>query len=610
MRITRLQLRNFRAFRELDMSLEPATLLVGANDAGKSTIVDAISMVLATGYDIYEFLEHQAEGRRVPWEHVVHRGDGSDNADDRVFVSVTFDELSPTERDSWRVILGTGAPLRLGRRWETKESYGTFCVVLDRPQYLQLIDDAGLGGFEDSEEKDAYRRHPPDIEDEVWCPFYWLGDMTATFGTQLLGLHPERDVNAICIPGPESALPSPQAVLRPLVSSIVSRRTSLPGPTDAEDPWDQPNDLGPLLGQLDDAASSAVEAVSDGLNKAMARLSSEETKAQVSRPIRHRSDILRRVIDEVTGALEVSLDSRPIDRAGAGARRAALLAGLELYRDPDLWTPNDHLILMIEEPEVGLHPGAQRRVASALASLPTHGLQTIVVSHSPTFVGAFPATAIRLVRTAPGSKRTRTVVLPEHLREISDVLEIDPSDVLLARRFVVVEGTSDAKAFRAWAGLLDIDPSASGVQLIPSRGESRASTLMQFLEVAYEGASFVVVLDGGKQTEMAANELRSLHGERVEVRRLEHDQIEKYYTRNAVKAWLAVGGMTLDGDQASEIDGILAGGVNKGALQHLTGRYLDREYHVERDGGMIARLMREQDIAPELRTLLFDLFGD
>ena len=171
MRITRLQLRNFRAFRELDMSLEPATLLVGANDAGKSTIVDAISMVLATGYDIYEFLEHQAEGRRVPWEHVVHRGDGSDNADDRVFVSVTFDELSPTERDSWRVILGTGAPLRLGRRWETKESYGTFCVVLDRPQYLQLIDDAGLGGFEDSEEKDAYRRHPPDIEDEVWCPF-------------------------------------------------------------------------------------------------------------------------------------------------------------------------------------------------------------------------------------------------------------------------------------------------------------------------------------------------------------------------------------------------------------------------------------------------------
>lgn len=68
---------------------------------------------------------------------------------------MTFDELSPTERDSWRAVLGTGAPLRLGHRWESDESYGTFCVVLDRRHYLQLIDDAGLGGFEDSEEKDA-----------------------------------------------------------------------------------------------------------------------------------------------------------------------------------------------------------------------------------------------------------------------------------------------------------------------------------------------------------------------------------------------------------------------------------------------------------------------
>jgi predicted ATP-dependent endonuclease of OLD family len=54
MRIARLQLRNFRAFRELDMTFEPATLLVGANDAGKTTIIEAISTVLATGHDIWE----------------------------------------------------------------------------------------------------------------------------------------------------------------------------------------------------------------------------------------------------------------------------------------------------------------------------------------------------------------------------------------------------------------------------------------------------------------------------------------------------------------------------------------------------------------------------
>lgn len=68
MRISRLQLRNFRAFRELDMTLEPATLLVGGNDAGKTTIIEAISTVLATGHDIWEQAPI-AEGvrGRIPW---------------------------------------------------------------------------------------------------------------------------------------------------------------------------------------------------------------------------------------------------------------------------------------------------------------------------------------------------------------------------------------------------------------------------------------------------------------------------------------------------------------------------------------------------------------
>jgi hypothetical protein len=61
-------------------------------------------------------------------------------------VSVTFDELSAPEQESWRAVLDTGAPLRLGRMWGKDQSSGTLCVVLDRPHYLQLIDDAELGG--------------------------------------------------------------------------------------------------------------------------------------------------------------------------------------------------------------------------------------------------------------------------------------------------------------------------------------------------------------------------------------------------------------------------------------------------------------------------------
>ena len=49
---------------------------------------------------------------------------------------------------------------------------------------------------------------------------------------------------------------------------------------------------------------------------------------------------------------------------------------------------------------------------------------------------------------------------------------------------------------------------------------------------------------------------------------------------NAIAAWLVTNGVTLDAERKVEMDGILGDGIDKGALQHLTNRYLDREYHV------------------------------
>jgi predicted ATP-binding protein involved in virulence len=38
--MTRLSLRDFRCFEALDLDLDPTTVLVGANDTGKSAILD------------------------------------------------------------------------------------------------------------------------------------------------------------------------------------------------------------------------------------------------------------------------------------------------------------------------------------------------------------------------------------------------------------------------------------------------------------------------------------------------------------------------------------------------------------------------------------------
>lgn len=46
MRITRVRIENFRSIQRLDLKLGDATVFFGANNAGKSAIIDALRMVL------------------------------------------------------------------------------------------------------------------------------------------------------------------------------------------------------------------------------------------------------------------------------------------------------------------------------------------------------------------------------------------------------------------------------------------------------------------------------------------------------------------------------------------------------------------------------------
>ncbi len=68
---------------------------------------------------------------------------------------------------------------------------------------------------------------------------------------------------------------------------------------------------------------------------------------------------------------------------------------------------------------------------------------------------------------------------------------------------------------------------------------------------------------------------------------------------------------TLDAQRAAEVDENPEGRfIARGAPQHLASRYLETDYRVDEDGGVIARLMRRQDITEGLGTLLFAFSSD
>jgi len=312
-----------------------------------------------------------------------------------------------------------------------------------------------------------------------------------------------------------------------------------------------------------------------------------------------------------------SPDARvPLDALGPGARRSLALAGLELYRDPELWPlAMDPILprlalLLLEEPEAGLHPAAQRQTARRLKDWSTYGLQLLMVTHSPAFVNAAPIEGVRLARHRLSYPVTNTIIQPADLREIQKSLGIKPSDILLARRFLVVEGESDRLVLQAWAARIGADLKAHGIQVVPAGGHGKTSYITRFMELAYETADFVLLLDGGPETAQTKRSLTRQFGERVRIVRLKRTSIESYFAPKAVVAWLR-----LHGAADPALEGEVARRLQRQAntvrvLSGLADRHLGRSFDKVKDGSTIARLTGEEDIPPEIKTILVEVLED
>jgi predicted ATP-dependent endonuclease of OLD family len=105
---------------------------------------------------------------------------------------------------------------------------------------------------------------------------------------------------------------------------------------------------------------------------------------------------LETIIEAAIGDMIALIDRQPVERQGSGTRRALLMSALDLFTDEDLWPSDASVIYLLEEPEIGLDPTAQRRVAAALKNLVGFGVQSIVVTHSPILVNAASASGIRI----------------------------------------------------------------------------------------------------------------------------------------------------------------------------------------------------------------------
>lgn len=168
----------------------------------------------------------------------------------------------------------------------------------------------------------------------------------------------------------------------------------------------------------------------------------------------------------------------PGDELGLGIQSALVVGIFEAFRQ----LGEGIQIIIIEEPEMYLHPQAQRYFYKLLCEISAkHTCQVIYATHSPIFADVNKFEALRLVRRAPGKNSIMSYVQPKDLPVLSVERDrqklagrFDPTrnEILFASRALLVEGHADRVAALLVAEKNKVYVDAEGIAIVDCGGKN------------------------------------------------------------------------------------------------------------------------------------------
>lgn len=454
MKVRRVLISNFRGVRSGSVLLEPHSLLVGGNAVGKSTVCEALDLVLGL-----ERLYRRPVIDEYDFYQANYRSDGA-NPGPEVRIEVVLTGLSPEARRRFHGHL---------RPWSDELNDFAPPVPDDA---VDLVDGewclpvAFLGRFDPAEDDFAgntFFAHPrradgdydPDElggglslfrrEDKRYCGFLYL--------------RPNRTGNRALSFGRGSLI---DTIVRLESDSAGSLWTSaLDALTDV--------DLAEAAAGFATIRSQVLKRVQKFLAVPVNDSAVGVHPSDLTRE--HLRDVLRMFITTMPGTYPV-----PFNRLSTGALNVlvfALLTYIAELRGPE------SVIFAMEEPEIALPPHTQRRLVDFVTG--TMG-QAIVTSHSPYVIERFdPGQIVVLKRDDAGTLTSCTIVLgedvkPKKYREQRRQF----AEAVLANAVLVVEGGTELAALLAVAEVLAADPATpyrhpdvAGLSIFDAGGDTR-----------------------------------------------------------------------------------------------------------------------------------------
>ncbi len=443
MRLRALKLKNFRGYKgEVSITFEDLTALIGRNDVGKSTILDAL-----------EIFFNSSQAKFDSSDLCVHADDGE------VRIGCIFTELprslvldvnaETSLADEY--LLNSDGNLEIHRIWTITNGRKSESIVAiaNHPTATNV---SGLLQKKNSDLKkiandlnvdlsDVDTRSNPALRRAIWSS------------------QPDLSLREVEVPlNKEDAKTIWQKLQKELPTFALFRadRPSTDDDAEVQDPMKL-------------AIKEALVGVEDELERIKDKVR-EKALDVAARTL----EKLRSIAPELAGELKptfknepkwdgifklslTSDDQIPINKRGSGVRRLVLLSFFRADAERRRREEKKHsIIYAIEEPETSQHPNNQRMLIKALLDLASEDdCQVIITTHVPALAGLIPIKGIRYITICEDGSRLVREGDDETISQIADELGVLPDERV--RVLVCVEGPNDVSFLMHIADILRRD---------------------------------------------------------------------------------------------------------------------------------------------------------
>jgi predicted ATP-dependent endonuclease of OLD family len=475
MYISKIIIKNYRGIKNESLDFDKFNTLIGKNDCGKSTIINAIKMFFndekASPKD---FNYYETENRDIEIE--VFLSDYT--AEDIKPYLINGEKDDGFENVSSDYILD--GQLNLKKIWTHKDSgeVGASMFLLvneftENPIYS--LTTAKLKALSKSKEAEPPTDGTGNNSDTERRAFI-RSKLIEEGESQAFVLFPVKHKDL------ESCLPMIE--LLKADQSIETTTTEFKGTFTTEVKTiiknEKENGDDSTLKEIEDKIKNKIKEEGEAIKNCMAEHISDLEQLFINPNFSWEKGVeITEVLIQLTG------DQKPIplENKGSGYRRLFMVGRLRYLAEKK---QSENVIYLVEEPETFLHPSAQDEMLHSLITL-SDSNQVFVTTHSPIFTGATQQNAITLCK-----KENTELVYQQHnsdenLLDIAKQLGVKPSHNILDsyETIVFVEGSNDRSFLEISSNKLGKDLHTKCQDGIVAIIDGGGGSLSNFIDIKY-----------------------------------------------------------------------------------------------------------------------------